>query len=223
MKPHRITHAPTYHGMPISPNSAAYGCHEEILERLFKLMVFSTLKHSRVLFVRFDVHLPVEGNYPADNQLFTRFMDSFITNRSSAGLDPFYLWVREESTTGHQHWHCLVLFQGNRSRAINEHLLVAERLWAKAINRSDASGLIDHCLVEYNDGWLANGAMIMRNNADFQAVFSDCFRRASYLAKTKTKGNAPDGVREFSSSRLPPNSEWLPAGVTLPTYFQQPG
>ena len=31
----------------------------------------------------------------------------------------------------------------------------------------------------------------------------DCFRRASYLAKTNTKGTAPKGQRELFSSRIP--------------------
>ena len=34
----------------------------------------------------------------------------------------------------------------------------------------------------------------------------DCFRRASYLAKTNTKGTAPKGQRELFSSRIPKSS-----------------
>ena len=64
-------------------------------------------------------------------------------------------------------------------------------------------GLIDDCTRGRDGAVQVNGVLLRRNDPAYEARRDDCFRRASYLAKTNTKGNAPEGQRELFSSRIP--------------------
>ena len=63
--------------------------------------------------------------------------------------------------------------------------------------------VIDDCTTSRTGEKQVNGVMLRPDDPDMEAKKADCFRRASYLAKTNTKGNAPKGQREMFSSRIP--------------------
>ena len=45
--------------------------------------------------------------------------------------------------------------------------------------------------------------MLRPDDPEMEVKKDECFKRASYLAKTSTKGYAPKGQRELFSSRIP--------------------
>jgi hypothetical protein len=45
--------------------------------------------------------------------------------------------------------------------------------------------------------------MLRPDDPEMEVKKDECFKRASYLTKTSTKGYAPKGQRELFSSRIP--------------------
>ena len=69
--------------------------------------------------------------------------------------------------------------------------------------RENGYGLIDDCTTSRTGDKQINGVMLRPDDPDMEKKKDDCFRRASYLAKTNSKGNAPKFKREMFSSRIP--------------------
>ena len=65
--------------------------------------------------------------------------------------------------------------------------------------------ITDDCTTNRNGEKQENGVMLRDDDPFRYDKKEDCFRRASYLAKTNTKGNTPKGQRELFSSRIPKN------------------
>ena len=59
------------------------------------------------------------------------------------------------------------------------------------------------CPICNQPGTLVNGVMLRPDDPEMEKKKDDCFRRASYLAKTNTKGGAPKRQREVFASRIP--------------------
>ena len=79
-------------------------------------------------------------------------------------------------------------------------------MWDSALGlkpRENGYGLIDDCTTSRTGAKQINGVMLRPDDPDMEKKKDDCFRRASYLAKTNTKGNAPKYQREVFSSRIP--------------------
>ena len=106
MRNERITYDDQYHGHPImTDKDRQLGCTESILQKVDQIMTDMSNRHSKVLFMRYDVRFPQGYDYPNDNETFSRFQESFIKNRKRAGYDPAYIAVRECSREKHQHYH----------------------------------------------------------------------------------------------------------------------
>ena len=134
-----------------------------------------------------------------------------MKNLSRQGLKPQYIAVREQSTEKHQHYHVALLLDGQKTQSIYNHIKTAERLWDNALGlepREGGYGLIDDCTTSRTGETQINGVMLRPDDPDMEKKKEDCFRRASYLAKTNTKGNAPKYQREMFSSRIPKQTIW---------------
>ena len=200
-----ITKANAHLGMPIQVDeSRGQGCYTDILRKIHDLLASYTSKHNKVLFIRFDVRFP--SNYYGDssNSTFSGFIACFAKYYQRQGYDPAYLWVRERSREKHQHYHCILLLNGNLIQSYFHVLLQAEAMWNRKLGVNQP-GLIDFCNKSRSGDKQINGIMIRRNDDDFSDKFRHCFHWASYLAKTTTKGTSPLWVREFGSSRIPQN------------------
>ena len=91
-------------------------------------------------------------------------------------------------------------------RLFYNHIQTAERLWDSTLGlpeKENGYGLIDDCTTNRNGEPQENGVMLRYDDPFRGNKKDDCFRRASYLAKTNTKGNAPKGQREVFASRIP--------------------
>ena len=128
-----------------------------------------------------------------------------VSHAEKIRLTPQYIAVREQSREKHQHYHVALLLDGQKTQSIHNHIQTAERLWDTTLGlpaRENGYGLIDDCTTSRTGEKQVNGVMLRPDDPDMEAKKADCFRRASYLAKTNTKGNAPKGQREMFSSRI---------------------
>ena len=180
-------------------------CNTEILREIKRQFDYAEESKSKVYFFRYDARFP-ENMHPKGNEIFSDFQANFMKNLSRQGLKPQYIAVREQSREKHQHYHVALLLDGQKTQSIHNHIQTAERLWDSALGlkpKENGYGLIDDCTTSRTGEKQVNGVMLRADDPDMESKKDDCFRRASYLAKTNTKGNAPKFKREMFSSRIP--------------------
>ncbi len=191
-----------FRGMKINcDDSGRRNCREDILEAVYSRLEDMNNKHSKTLCIRFDLRYP-QGHCPSSsNENISTFTNSFTTYLKRKGLDPQCVWVREQSMEKHQHYHFMLLLNGNLTQNAYGHLKKAEELWGKRLG-CESTGLVDYCDRSRSGEKQPNSVMIRRTAPDAQEKLEECMYRASYLAKTNTKGNAPYRQREWGASRL---------------------
>lgn len=202
----RTTTKNTFHNHPIMADEArGLSCDVKILNEIERQFKYAEDSKSKSYFMRFDAKLPKCCEH-TDNELFRKFQSAFMKNRSRHGLKPQYVAVREQSREKHQHYHIALWLDGQKTQNIHDHIQTAERLWDRTLGlpeRENGYGLIDDCTKSRKGLPQVNGVMLRRDDPNYAIKKDNCFRRASYLAKTNTKGNAPKGQRELFSSRIP--------------------
>jgi len=202
----RTTTESTYNNHTIMTNKErGLACDIKILDEIERQFQHAEATKSKIYFQRMDLRLP-EGHEHTNNDLFREFQSKFIKNRSRKGLKPQYVAVREQSREKHQHYHIALWLDGQKTQNIHDHIATAERLWNKTLGlpeRPNGYGLVDDCTKNRAGQKQVNGVMLRKDDPNYESKKDNCFRRASYLAKVNTKGNAPKGQRELFSSRIP--------------------
>jgi len=209
MPRNNITSSGTHRGLPINC-SEGRPCRIDILDRLHDQRAAALATNERTMQVRFDPRFPEDMDVPPGNRHIERFAESLQRSLVRSGCRPHYAWVREQSDGApHQHYHCNLVVDADRSGSAKSLLKRADRMWAATVGRHGTRGLVDFCN-RSADGSQRNGIIIDRNSEDAPRAIGDCAHQSSYLAKTWTKGNAPEGVRECGFSRVvPPTSPSL--------------
>ena len=201
-----ITTAKTFNDYPImTDQDTGLSCDIKILTEIERQFQHAEDTKSKIFFMRYDIRFP-EGFNHADNSAFREFQSKFMKNLSRKGLKPQYVAVREQSTEKHQHYHVALLLDGQKTQSIHNHIATAERLWDSTLGlpaRENGYGLIDDCTTGREGEKQVNGVMLRPDDPEMEVKKDECFKRASYLAKTSTKGYAPKGQRELFSSRIP--------------------
>ncbi len=196
----------TFHDYPImTDQQRGLACDTKILTEIERQFDYAEETKSKIFFMRYDIRFP-EGYTHADNGVFREFQSKFMKKLSRHGLKPQYVAVREQSREKHQHYHVALLLDGQKTQSIHNHILDAERLWDSTLGlpaKENGYGLIDDCTTSRDGEHQENGVMLRYDDIFRGKKKDDCFRRASYLAKTTTKGNAPKWQREMFSSRIP--------------------
>ena len=196
----------TYNNHPIMTDKENnLSCDTRILEKIDAQFKYAEQNKSKIFFMRYDVRLP-EGVFIDDNKIFRDFQANFIKNLSRQGLSPQYIAVREQVGDNCPHYHVALFLDGQKTRSINQHVRTAERLWDSALDlppKENGYGLVNDCTKDSNGNRHVNGVLLCPDDPEVVTKEDECFRRASYLAKTNTKGNVPKWQREVFTSRIP--------------------
>lgn len=202
----KTTTEDTFNNHPImTDKERGLSCNTNILKEIDRQFKYAEKDKSKIFFMRYDVRIP-DGMFIENNKAFRDFQANFMKNLSRHGLKPQYIAVREQSKEKHQHYHVALILDGQKTQSIHNHIQTAEKLWDSALGltpRENGYGLIDDCTTSRTGEKQTNGVMLRPDDPDREEKKDDCFRRASYLAKTNTKGNAPKWQREVFSSRIP--------------------
>lgn len=190
-----------------------YGWHPEILTKFQELINYATARHNKVFYMTFTVTFPHYFQCPPDNHHFICFISKLMTYLKRQGLNPLYLWTRENTPSSlasnygvdnpRHHYHVSLFLNGSITQNRINHLRKAEALWSSTLNLPQGNhGLIDDC-TSSNGTSHPNGIMLRRNSPDFQSCLAQLYLSASYACKAYTKGEAPKGIREYGSSEIP--------------------
>lgn len=178
------------------------GVKQHIQNRLTELQEHVCAKHGKVLSVRFDVHYPQAYEAPGDNKHISRMIAKLVQHYDRQGLDPHYAWAREQESSSHPHYHCILFLNGNKVRSFSHVFSNAKKYWGSTI-RADVGGCIHHCTRGKDGVEHENGILISRSRDDYPEKFNEVHHQVSYLAKTAGKGNPKDGIRDVGTSRIP--------------------
>ena len=173
-----------------------------IRDNLATLLTEYTTSHSKTMVIRFDVTYPKGFMAVEDNSDMSALMKLLMQQCSRNGVSPAYFWVREQSLrSNNQHYHCMLLLDGNKTCRYYPYLEAAEEIWRRMLN-VDKKGLIHYCDKDSDGKRQANGIILRSDDPNYEDKIEAVVRQAMYLAKDHTKGIYNDGVRDFGMTRL---------------------
>lgn len=175
---------------------------ENILTKATELLETYTQKHSKALVIRFDVRYPEGYKTTGRNHDIVKLAARMIQKYKRLGLDPHYIWTREQETSKNPHYHFCLLLNGHKTQQWYYYVLDIETLWSLILN-NDTTGCINFCNKDKYGKKQENGIILDRAKPEFKTKFNRVHHHISYLAKEKGKGYPKDGIRDFGmSSRL---------------------
>jgi hypothetical protein len=142
-------------------------------------------QHSKVLIVRFDLHVP---EYTEDNAFVSEFMKklSYWIKYKYKGVNEVrYLWVRELEKVKQQHYHVVLMLNGNKIRNPRYIHDKGKEIW------SGLRGTIYHYVKKFH-----------HFHRDDHDKICEAFYHISYLAKARGKGYKPHHTKNYGASRL---------------------
>ncbi|WP_407069957.1 inovirus Gp2 family protein [Marinobacter sp.] len=167
------------------------------LQRIDETISDFLLTHPHSIAVRIDLRLPKHYNWesPTGRPLFSKFIDSlkariqaygYSLTRQGKRFHPTnvgFIWCREFNTNNHPHYHCILLFNKQTFRGLGQLGMDSTGLYGM-ISKAWCSSL--SCTQVEGDGLIyvpGNHLYHIRRGEPYDELF----KRASYLAKQRSK------------------------------------
>lgn len=161
------------------------GCYFEILDALNREMTAMLAHHNKLFFVRIDMRVI---DYSDKNKMVSdllRKIKRWIAHHYQT-KHIGHLWVREVERAKKQHYHLVLMVDGNK---MNHPKRLIQRIEEMAEQRN------------LPKPYTPDNCFIMINRGD-NTAFDDAFYRGSYLAKTRGKNYKGKLANNFSASRI---------------------
>jgi len=217
------------------------GSYNDILNRIFEILIYTQQKYSKVLTIQGILHMPNGYDYN-DTHVITRFFKSlnaklyhqykkrvkYNQHANAPGLH--FLWVREIGKygidEGKPHYHFCLFINGHAYSSLGKYDFCQATLFSKVVHAWQSAlearflqnpFVFSPSLVTFTQ----NGVKLLQRfqhddpnmfNQFYGKDFRELFYRLSYFAKVDTK-TINDGTRSFGSSRIPRNYE-----IVVPQY-----
>lgn len=175
-----------YLQLPASKGGKGY--YQPILERTVDQLDAMLSHHCKLLAFRLDFHL---NDGTVNNHLLSEFIRRYRKWAKRQGYSRLgFIWCREQVSGTAQHYHCVFILDGNKTRHPHRHIRQIERLW-------DAFQLGSVFTPK-------NCYYVLKRGDD--AAYQRLFDRISYLAKVATKSIRPATTNDYSTSRIKPKN-----------------
>ena len=164
-------------------NSYEYGIYYEILYSFINQFDLLINRHARVMVVFLQLHV---NYYSDDNKHISNLFKNIkqFLKRKYGMNDIGYQWVREQEKSKKQHYHAVLILDGNLIQYPSKILNIIKEMW---LPRGHFYRL-ENCFY-----YLDNKQKEIRKEVVY---------RASYLAKIRGKGYRPAQTKDYNSSRL---------------------
>lgn len=171
-------------------NARKSGVYIEILKPMLEQLFTMRQHHNKLLVIRFDCH---QDHATENSEQISQFMDKLNKRlkRKYKLCRVGYGWVREQEKSKHQHYHFVLMIDGNKVDHSFPVLEIAKELW--------------------QDQEMGNTFSIPRNSFyHFKRNDIDTLKkvvwRISYLAKGRGKGYRSPQAKDYSTSRIKDSS-----------------
>lgn len=167
---------------------AKSGIYVEMLKAMLEQLFAMLTHHNKLLVIRFDCH---QDHATENSDHVSQFMDKLIKRlkRKYEFGRVAYCWVREQEKAKHQHYHFVLILDGNKARYSFEILKIAEQTWHDQEMGNTFS------VPEKPYRHFARGDIISLKKVIW---------RISYLAKGRGKGYRLPQAKDYSTSRIKP-------------------
>jgi hypothetical protein len=166
-------------------NSAKSGLFSVAIKKVINQVDAMLSHHSKVLLIRFDLHL---YEYTDDNSLITIFnrrLHKWLKRKYNLKRVGF-AWAREMEISKHQHYHYVLMVDGHKVNYPSDILFKIKEIWDYHMGNFEYTP--ENCF--YN---------LKRN--DHQST-QDAIWRISYIVKGRGKGYKPDQTKNYGTSRI---------------------
>ncbi|MCP4321352.1 MAG: inovirus Gp2 family protein [Alteromonadales bacterium] len=173
-------------GEPWRVNGRKSGIYKGMFKPMIEQLFAMRQHHNKLLVVRFDLH---QSHATEKSDHVSRFVDKLKKRlkRKYKLCRVGYIWVREEEKSKHQHYHLVLIIDGNKASYPDEVLKIAEQIW------HDQS-------MGYTFSIAPNPFYHFKRN-DI-ATLKDAVWRISYLAKGRGKGYRTPQAKDYATSRI---------------------
>jgi hypothetical protein len=163
--------------------SKKHGVFLKPLHKAIEQLEICLQKWGRVLVIRFDLH---QSYYTKDSRHISRFRKNLNERlaRKYGISEVGYFWVREQERAKHQHYHFVIMLDGNKVRHSSSVLKIVKATWCAKPDR--------HMPTIKNPYYFI----------DNDQTKADAIYRISYLAKSRGKGCRDMQAKDYSTSRL---------------------
>ena len=161
-----------------------------LLDGMFDQLLISLTRYSKLLVVKFDIHLSNQAdNNKGISNLFRTLKKSLFKAYST---EIGYCWVKEQTSMNKSpHYHCAVYFNGHKAKT--SHIVFETiRQYCKNIN-------ISH--------HFPKNASYGVNHGDLKSI-QRVLIRLSYLAKKEMKNKSHKNEAAYQTSRLKPDDNY---------------
>jgi hypothetical protein len=165
-------------------NSSKFGIYKKILLSFIEQLDTAIQIHGRVLVLRSDFHM---NFYTSDNKIFSNYIKNIkqYLKRHYGITNIGYQWVREQEKAKKQHYHLVLMLDGNKIRHPSKLNKIMKSKWLPR----------GHMHIPENCFYL-----IDKDNIEKQRP--EAIYRASYMAKSRGKQYRPKQTKDYSGSRL---------------------
>jgi hypothetical protein len=162
------------------PVISRYQIRTDIMHGIFKLLGQFYEKSSKLIAIRLELKMK---QWSQDNQPISHFFKQLKRKlfKHYGRCYHGYIWVREQNHATAQHYHAALLVDGQKVMHSNTIKQIAECIWQHG-----------YLSLPKCPFYRVHRSQIQR----FQALIY----RLSYLAKAETKGNRPQGVKDYHLS-----------------------
>lgn len=142
----------------------------KMMKRIFDTVAQVSSLSSRLFAVRYDLHLP---EYQAGNLIIEQFHRQLFVLLRRQYPESFvsYLWVREKDSAHAQHYHYVLMMDGNYIRYPSKLTELVKQCWT---------------LVAGGSVWVPENCFYFVENNDIES-YGKLMLRLSYLGKRRTK------------------------------------
>lgn len=163
----------------------------KMMRRIFETVEQVSVLSSRLLAVRYDLHL---SEYQADNRVIEQFHRQLFSllHRNYPKSFISYLWVREKDSAKAHHYHYVLMMDGNYIRYPSKVTDLVQQCWSQV-----AGGSV----------WVPENCFYFVEKDDIE-TYSKLMLRLSYLGKRRTKEPTSEcrkrlgwGIRQSKSKR----------------------
>lgn len=160
---------------------SGYEIRQDIMETVFSVLRGFFKKRSKLIAIRIELHLK---QWTATNAPVSDFFQKLgrQLKKHYGKIYHRYIWVREQNQAKAQHYHVVLLVDGQFVKHPSVIKEIASRIWTY--------GYL--CLAQ-NAFYRIHRNQVLR--------FYALVYRLSYLAKAETKGNRPSEVKDFGCNR----------------------